>query len=131
MPVLELPRLLHPKLSGLSASVSSALLTIAKVLKAPPDQPNLATVLTNVVCSLEALHRRAPETGPALASLREELAAAARELEGVVELIQPSGLIGRIEKHRAWAIFSGWLGRAPTPLLEALGLECARAYLTW
>jgi hypothetical protein len=48
--VLEQPRLLHPALLALPPLSGLAIMTISGILKAPPDQPNLPTVINVLVC---------------------------------------------------------------------------------
>lgn len=76
------------------------------------------------------MQARAPHATGALAHLTNELSVAAQSLAGACELDQPGGLMGRISEHRAWALCSLNFDKAPLALLESIGFEIGRAYLT-
>ena len=128
--VLEQPRLLHPTFSALPTTTGVALIALTGILKAPADQPNLPTVINNALRCLQAMQARAPHATGALAHLTTELSVAAQSLAGACELDQPGGMMGRISEHRAWALCSLNFDKAPLALLECIGFEIGRAYLT-
>jgi hypothetical protein len=128
--VIEQPRLLHPTLTALPTAAGVALIAVTGILKAPSDQPNLPTVISNVLLCLNAVLARVPHMGSALNHLKRELEAAVKPLARYSGLDQPGGMIGRINAHRAWALLASNLNHAPLSLLEAIGIEFARAYLT-
>lgn len=128
--VLEQPRLLHPTFSALPTTTGVALIAITGILKAPADQPNLPAVIDNALRCLQVMQARAPHATGALAHLTKELSVAAQSLAGACELDQPGGMMGRVSEHRAWALCSLNFDKAPRALLESIGFEIARAYLT-
>lgn len=128
--ILEQPRLLHPCLSALPTATSVVLIALTGILKAPADQPNLPAVIANVHRCLETMQARLPHPAGALTHLVRELSLAAHALAEVNELNQPAGMIGRVTAHKAWALCSSHLDDAPLALLESIGFEIARAYLT-
>lgn len=128
--VIEQPRLLHPTLSSLPTAAGVALIALTGILKAPSDQPNLPTVISNVLLCLDAMLARVPQMSSALTHLRRELEATVKALVGDPAGDQPGGMIGRLNAHRAWALLASDLEHAPLVLLEAIGVEFARAYLT-
>lgn len=128
--VLEQPRLLHPALLALPPLSGIAIMTISRILKAPPDQPNLPTVINNVLVCLRAVSARAPHVAWPLDHLMGELAEAALSLADACEFDQPAAMVGRVGRHRAWTLNASNLGQAPLSLREAIGYEFARAYLT-
>ena len=128
--VLDQPRLLHPSLTALPSTTGVVLLSLTSILRSPADQPHLPVVVANVHRCLQAMQARLPHPAGALAHLASELAMAADALAEATELNQPAGMIGRVSAHRAWALCSSNLDKAPLALLESIGLEIARAYLT-
>lgn len=128
--ILEQPRLLHPALLALPAPAGLAIMTIRGILKAPPDQPNLPSVINNLLLCLRAVKARAPHVAGPLRHLTGELAEAVLSLAGACEFDQPAAMVGRVGAHRAWALYASNLDRAPLALLEAIGYEFARAYMT-
>ena len=128
--VLEQPRLLHPSLIALPTTTGVVLFSLTSILKSPADQPNLPLVVANVHRCLQATQARLPHPAGALTHLTTELAIAADLLAGAHELDQPAAMIGRVSMHKAWALCSSDLERAPLALLESVGFEIARAYLT-
>lgn len=128
--VLDQPRLLHPCLAALPSATGALLLSLTSILKSPADQPHLPVVVANVRRCLDAMQARLPNQAGALTHLASELAIATNALAQAKGLNQPAGMIGRVSKHRAWALCSSDLERAPLALLESVGFEIARAYLT-
>lgn len=128
--VLDQPRLLHPSLTALPSTTGVVLLSLTSILRSPADQPHLPVVVANVHRCLQAMQARLPHPAGALAHLASELAMAADALAEATELNQPAGMIGRVSAHRAWALCSSNLDKAPLALLESIGFEIARAYLT-
>lgn len=128
--VLDQPRLLHPSLTALPSATGALLLTLTGILKSPADQPHLPVVVANVHRCLRAMQARLPHPAGALTHLAREVAVATDALAEAHELNQPAGMIGRVSKHRAWALCSSNLDKAPVALLESIGFEIARAYLT-
>lgn len=128
--ILEQPRLLHPVLFALPAPAGLAIMTIRGILKAPSDQPNLLTVINNLLLCIRAVKARAPHVADPLNHLTDELAEAVLSLAGECEFDQPAAMVGRVSLHRAWALYASNLDQAPLSLLEAVGYEFARAYLT-
>lgn len=128
--ILEQPRLVPPRLSALPTASSVVLIALAGILKAPADQPNLPAVIANVYRCLEAMQARLPHPAGALTHLVSELSVATQALAEAHDLNQLAGMIGRVSAHKAWALCSSSLHDAPLALLEAIGFEIARAYLT-
>jgi hypothetical protein len=128
--VLDQPRLLHPSLTALPSATGVVLLALTGILKSPADQPHLPVVIANAHRCLQVMQARLPNPAGALTHLASELAIATHALAEAKELNQPAGMIGRVSKHKAWALCSSDLDRAPLALLESIGFEIARAYLT-
>ena len=127
--VLESPRLVHLLLFAMPAGPGAAVLAVSSVLIAPADQPNLPTVISNVLLCLNAMLERVPYMESTLRHLRFDLETSSKKLAGIIEFDQPRAMVGRTSKHRAWALLASTFKGAPIVFLEAVGIEFVSAYL--
>ena len=128
--VVEQPRLLNPAISALSNATGLALVSLVDLLAAPPDQPKLPRVLSNSLLAMEATMKMQSQVAGPIRQLMNDLSAATQALEGNIELDQPASMLGRTSCHRAWVLLASDLGAVPMELLEIIGIEMARAYLS-
>ena len=127
--VLEQAQLLNPALTNLPTLAGSALLNVIDIFNAPPDQPNLGRVMSNVLLCLDAFTARQPEMSGPVAELMEGVIQSTQALEHEPLLDQPAAMIGRTSSFPEWTFISSNLEGVPAELLEVAGVELAQAYL--
>ena len=93
--VLEQAQLLNPALTNLPTPASIALLNVIDIFNAPPDQPNIGRVMSNVLLCLDAFTARQPEMSAPITELMEGVIQSTQALEHERLLDQPAALIGR------------------------------------